>query len=233
MNKNSQNSIDELGQIGNTNSSGDLWRIFRIISEFVESFETMQSYHTLVSVFGSARTKSDDKYYLEAKKLGSLLANSNYGVITGGGGGIMEAANIGAYEAKGVSIGLNIELPHEQTPNLNQTESLSFRYFFIRKVCFLKYSVAAVCFPGGFGTIDEFSETITMIQTKKMNRIPVVLVGRKYWSTLLEWIEENLEREGFISPEDKELFTIVDSAEEAIEYIKKCHRFGIQTTVIS
>ncbi len=226
------NCINELSHIGSpAATSGDIWRIFRIMSEFVESFEAMQKYQRLISVFGSARTKEEAKEYQEAMKLGTLLAQNGYGVISGGGGGIMEAANRGAKNVGGVSIGLNIDLPHEQKPNEYQSEELFFRYFFVRKVCFLKYAVGAVFFPGGFGTLDEFAETITMIQTNKMNRIPAVLVGKKYWHSLLRWIRDNMEQNGYISDNDEELFKIVETAEEALAYIVQCHQFGIQNTV--
>ena len=210
----------------------DTWRIFRIMSEFVESFEDMADIeHPLITVFGSARTPVDNHYYQEAEKLGKMLAENGYGVLTGGGGGIMEAAHKGAFEAGGETVGLNIVLPHEQRPNPYQTRSLNFRYFFIRKVNFLKYTIGAFVFPGGFGTMDEFFESITLVQTGKVNRIPLILVGKEFWEPAVKWIEESLGGHGYISPDDTELYKIVDSAEEGIEYLKECHRFGVSGTV--
>lgn len=218
--------------LGMQESKSDLWRIFRIMSEFVESFDEMESCNRLITVFGSARTPAEDPMYAEAMKLGKLLAENRYGVITGGGGGIMEAANRGAYESNGVSIGLNIELPHEQHPNPYQTLSLSFRYFFVRKVCLLKYSMGAVVFPGGFGTLDEAFESITLLQTHKINPIPLVLVDREFWSDGLTWIKNSLLKRKLISEGDMDIFHLVDSADEAMEYLLRCHRFGGQNTVI-
>lgn len=210
----------------------DTWRIFRIMSEFVESFEDMAELdRPMVTVFGSARTPVENRYYQEAEKLGKLLAESGYGVITGGGGGIMEAAHKGAYNAGGETVGLNIVLPHEQHPNPYQTRSLDFRYFFIRKVNFLKYSVGVFIFPGGFGTMDELFESLTLVQTGKVNRIPLVLVGRDFWEGAVKWIEETLRGNSYISPDDVELYRIVDTAEEGLEYLKNCHRFGVVGTV--
>ncbi len=209
----------------------DTWRIFRIMAEFVDAFEAMAERGPMITVFGSARIGADATAYQEAEKLGSLLVKNGYGVITGGGGGIMEAANKGAFEAKGVSIGLNIELPKEQQPNQYQTDSLFFRYFFIRKVCFLKYSMGAVIFPGGFGTLDEFFESVTLVQTNKVNPVPIVVVGRDFWHDGISWIEKSLLREKMIDQEDLKFFEVVDTAEEAMQYLLDCHRFGIQNTV--
>ena len=210
----------------------DTWRIFRIMSEFVESFEEMADLNRpMITVFGSARTPVDDFYYKEAEKLGGLLADAGYGVITGGGGGIMEAAHKGAFNNGGETVGLNIVLPHEQHPNAYQTRSLDFRYFFIRKVNFLKYSVGVFIFPGGFGTMDEFFESLTLVQTGKVNRIPLILVGRDFWGNAVQWINDTLSGAGYISPEDVELYKIVDSAEEGLAYLKECHRFGATGTV--
>ncbi|MBS1369385.1 MAG: TIGR00730 family Rossman fold protein [Lentisphaeria bacterium] len=210
----------------------DSWRILRIMSEFVESFDDMsQMPERLVAVFGSARTPEDTKEFKSACALGKLLVENGYGVITGGGPGIMGAASKGAFEAGGKSIGLNIELPMEQHPNKFQSNSLSFRYFFIRKVCFLKYSTAIIVYPGGFGTLDELCEVLTMVQTGKINRIPIILVGKEFWSGLLHWFKNILVRDSTISPEDMELFHLVDSAEEATSYLLACHRFGFRTTV--
>ena len=210
----------------------DTWRIFRIMAEFVESFEAMAEIDTpMITVFGSARTQEDNPWYGEALTLGRLLAERGYGVITGGGGGIMEAAQKGAFEAGGFTVGLNIVLPHEQKPNLFQSKSLNFRYFFIRKVNFLKNSLGIFVFPGGFGTMDEFFESLTLIQTNKANRIPVILVGRKFWHGIVHWIEKTLIENNCIAPEDVKLFHVVDSAEEGMSYLLDCHRFGVAGTV--
>lgn len=208
------------------------WRIFRIMAELVDSFETMSKQGPLVTIFGSARTKPGSEHYESAKKLGSLLAETGYGVLTGGGPGIMQAGNEGAYEKGGISVGLNINLPMEQHPNTFQTTSLDFRYFFVRKVCFLKYSVAIVVYPGGFGTFDELSESLTLMQTNKIRKVPLVVVGRKFWEPLLEWFRVSLIKEGMIHEEDMKIFKVVDTAEEAFEFIKKCHSRGITTTVM-
>ncbi len=209
----------------------DSWRILRIMSEFVESFEMMGRDKTeeLVAVFGSARLPESDPYFQEAKKLGNILAENGFGVLTGGGSGIMGAANQGAFEKDAPSVGLNIELPHEQKPNPYQTKSLFFHYFFTRKVCFLKYSRSVVIFPGGFGTLDELFELLTMTQTLKINHIPIVLVGKKFWGGLLRWIKNTMLPAGVISKEDMDLFRLVDTAEEAVEYLCDCHRYSFTT----
>ena len=210
----------------------DSWRILRIMSEFVESFDRMIGIKQLhVSVFGSARTPEDNVFYKSARELGGLLVKSGYGVITGGGPGIMEAASKGAFEAGGSSVGLNIELPMEQHPNPFQNESLSFRYFFVRKVCFLKYSSAVIVYPGGFGTMDELSEVLTMVQTGKINMIPIILVGSSFWGGLCDWFKKQLVADGMISPDDLNLFKVVDTAEEAVAFLEDCHRYGRRSTV--
>ncbi len=209
----------------------DPWRIFRIMAEFVDSFDSMNSAPPLITVFGSARTENTDDYYLGAEKLGRLLVEHNYGVVTGGGPGIMEAANKGAFEAGGYSAGLNIKLPMEQAPNPYQTESIDFRYFFIRKVCFLKYSIGAVVYPGGFGTMDEFFESVVLVQTEKINKIPIVLVGKEFWEPVDQWMREQFVKRNLISAEDLDLYKIVDSAEEVIEYLTECHKYGFQPTI--
>ena len=208
------------------------WRIFRIMAELVDSFETMGKQGPLITVFGSARTKPDDKWYQDSVKLGEMLAAAGYGVMSGGGPGIMEAANKGAFEKNGISVGLNIKLPMEQHSNKYQTTSLDFRYFFVRKVCFLKYSVGCVVYPGGFGTLDEFSEILTLIQTRKIRRIPLVAVGKKFWTPLIEWFRETLLADGMIHPQDMELFRIVDCAEDAFKFIREVHKGGVITTVM-
>ena len=200
----------------------DIWRVFRIMAEFVEGFETMSRIGKAVSIFGSARTKPQDKYYRMAEKLGAELVKRKFAVITGGGPGIMEAANKGAFEADGISIGCNIELPLEQEPNKYQNISMEFHYFFVRKMIFMKYSVGYIIFPGGYGTLDELFESLTLAQTDKIEHFPVALYGSKYWKGLTGWIDEYLlEKHRTISPEDRKLFRVVDTPEEAIDYVLK------------
>ena len=211
----------------------DAWRVMRMMGEFVESFDYMARIpEMLVSVFGSARVKDGSPMYESAREAGRRLVAAGYGVITGGGPGIMEAASRGAFEAKGRSVGLNIELPMEQKPNPYQTNSLSFRYFFIRKVCFLKYSTAVIVYPGGFGTMDEFSEVLTMLQTNKISMIPFIFVDKKFWSGFLRWVKTSLIENDMIAPEDMDLIKVVDTAEEAVDYLRECHRYGPHGTVI-
>ena len=198
----------------------DTWRIFRIMAEFVEGFEVMAPVGRAVSIFGSARTKPNDSFYKQAEQTARLLAKEGFAVITGGGPGIMEAANKGAYEAGGTSIGLNITLPQEQEGNRYQNISLDFHYFYARKVMFVKYASAFVCFPGGFGTLDEFFETLTLVQTLKIEAFPIILYGRKFWSGLRDWMEEQLKPK-FIDPEDNDIFRIVDEPHEVVSLVKK------------
>ena len=208
------------------------WRVFRIMSEFVDSFEIMAKHKRLVSVFGSARTKPDDPVYQDCVRLGELLTDGGYGVLTGGGPGIMEAANRGAWNKNGDSVGLNIKLPMEQHPNTYQTESLDFRDFFVRKVCFLKYSVAIVVYPGGFGTLDEFSEALTLIQTSKVRTVPLVAVGKEYWGPLFDWFRGTMLRDHMINADDLDLFHVADNADDAFKFIKSVHdRTGVKSTV--
>ena len=207
------------------------WRIFRIMSEFVESFEEMNVKEPLITVFGSARTPEGDPVYEDARKLGNMLAKEGYGVITGGGPGIMEAVNRGAFEANGLSIGLNIKLPAEQRPNPYQNLSIDFRYFFVRKVCFLKYTGGVIAYPGGFGTLDELFEVVTLIQTDKINRVPVAMVGKKFWQPLLDWINGELISRGMISDTDHELFQVFDTADEVMRFLRESHRYGLPNTV--
>ncbi len=202
----------------------DPWRIFRIMSEFVDSFEKMSAQGPLVTVFGSARTKKNEKDYREAIRMGRLLAKNGYGVLTGGGPGIMEAANRGAHAAGGVSVGLNIELPMEQNANPFLTAQVDFRYFFIRKVNFLKYSLGVVVFPGGFGTLDEMMETLTLLQTDKINKIPLVLVGVDFWQPLVDWFGSTLLDGRKINPDDLDYFKLVDTADEAMKHILSVHK---------
>jgi uncharacterized protein (TIGR00730 family) len=197
----------------------DPWRIFRIMAEFVDSFETLSAAGPAVTIFGSARLPVSDAYYKFAVNLGAKLAKQNLAVITGGGPGLMEAANRGAAKAKGKSIGLNIELPHEQEGNRFVNIPINFHYFFSRKVCFVKYSIAFVFMPGGFGTLDEFFEILTLVQTQRIPRFPLILIGKEYWKGLLAWIEARLEKNALISPEDNELFTVTDDIEEAMAII--------------
>jgi uncharacterized protein (TIGR00730 family) len=228
--KNYKHPIEsEFSEMNFTNT--DTWRIFRIMAEFVESFETMSRQGPLVTVFGSARTAPDAPEYKEAEKMGRLLAENGYGVISGGGEGIMGAVNKGACEAGGNSIGLNIELPHEQQPNKFQTLSLSFRYFFIRKVCFLKYTLGVVVFPGGFGTLDEFFESVTLVQTGKINRIPIVVVGGDGWKDMFEYINKSLLKNGTINESDMDLYKIVPDADAAMKYLLERYKHGVLPTV--
>jgi uncharacterized protein (TIGR00730 family) len=198
-------------------SSDDTWRIFRIMAEFVEGFDVMSGVGPAVSIFGSARSGPTDKYYKMAEDLAGRLALHGMPVITGGGPGVMEAANKGAYEAGGASIGLNISLPMEQVANPYQTISLNFHYFFCRKVMFVKYAMAFVCFPGGFGTMDEFFEAMTLIQTAKIGHFPVVLIGKEFWTPLRDWMRTTLlEQFETISRQDLDLFTLTDDLDEAV-----------------
>jgi uncharacterized protein (TIGR00730 family) len=201
------------------NIADDSWRMFRIISEFVDGFEAMGDVTNAVSIFGSAREQKAGKYYAAAEKTAKMLAKKGYSIITGGGGGIMEAANKGAFEAGGTSIGLNIELPHEQHPNKFANLQMGFRYFFARKVMFVKYASAFIVFPGGFGTLDELFEAMTLIQTQKIKPFPIVLYGKAFWTGMLGWIKEEMHREKYISPEDLNIFTIVSTPEEAVEAV--------------
>ncbi len=199
----------------------DPWRIFRIMAEFVEGFEELAKIGPAVTIFGSARTKVSDKYYKLAEETAFLLAKDGYAIITGAGPGIMEAANKGAKKAGITSIGLNIQVPVAQKPNRFITKLIEFRYFFCRKVMFLKYANASVIFPGGFGTMDEFFETITLIQTQRMERFPVVLVGSEYWKGLMDWIKKSMLNSDRILEEDLDIFSIVDEPAEVIRVIKK------------
>lgn len=196
------------------------WRIFRIMAEFIDGFEILSKIPPAVSIFGSARTHPDDSDYKKAEETAAKFVKEGYSVVTGGGPGIMEAANKGASEAGGVSVGLNINLPNEQKPNKYIKTYLDFRYFFVRKVMFVKYSVAFVIFPGGFGTLDEFFESIGLIQTRKIKPFPVILVGREYWKGLKDWMDKALLAGGKISPEDINLFRIIDEPDEIVNFTK-------------
>jgi uncharacterized protein (TIGR00730 family) len=199
----------------------DSWRMFRIMAEFVDGFEALSKYHPAVSIFGSTRIRPGDEAYQRAEQIGKLLAENGFAVITGGGPGVMEAANKGAISAGGKSIGLNIELPLEQKPNPYTNITLNFRYFFVRKVMFVKYAVAYIILPGGFGTMDELLESITLIQTKKIKPFPVILVGSNYWRGFLEWIKEVVLKEGKISSSDLEILQVIDEPVEIVKAIKK------------
>jgi uncharacterized protein (TIGR00730 family) len=202
----------------------DSWRVFKIISELVEGFEKLSRIGPCVSIFGSARTKPENKYYKLAEDIAYKLVQNGYGVITGGGPGIMEAANRGASRGKGKSVGINIDLPFEQRPNqfIDSDKLITFDHFCVRKVMFMKYAQGFIVLPGGFGTFDELFEAITLIQTRKIGKFPIILAGKKYWKGLIKWIkEEMLSEETNISPEDLDLFTVVDSSDEAVDNIAK------------
>lgn len=199
----------------------DPWRVFRIMGEFVEGFDELATLSRGIAIFGSARTRPDDPEYKAAQETGALLATNGFAVITGGGPGIMEAANRGAFDAGGLSIGCNIELPFEQKANPYQTLSLTFKYFFVRKMMFVKYSLAFVIFPGGFGTLDELFEALTLIQTKKIRNFPVVLFGSQYWSGLLDWARAVVLPGGKISEHDMDIFHITDSPAEVVEIVTR------------
>jgi uncharacterized protein (TIGR00730 family) len=200
----------------------DSWQIFRIMSEFVDGFERMARIGPCVSIFGSARTKPENPYYLLAEEIAYKLTLEGYGVITGGGPGIMEAANKGAKKGNGKSVGLNIELPFEQKPNdyVDRDKSIDFNYFFVRKTIFLKYSQGFIALPGGFGTLDELFEALTLVQTNKIGEFPVVLVGKQYWQGLLDWVKSvMMEKEHNVNKEDLERVHVVDTADEAVKVI--------------
>lgn len=199
----------------------ETWRIFRIMSEFVEGFEELSNVKRGVSIFGSARLSRNNHYYKDVMKIAELLSKKGFSIITGGGPGIMEAGNRGAKKGKGLSVGLNIELPLEQSPNKYQDKRLDFRYFFARKVMFVKYSVGYVITPGGFGTLDEFFEALTLMQTKKIRRIPIVMYGKDYWEGLIRWIEDTMLGKGTIGKDDMKLFHMADEPEEVVRIIEE------------
>ncbi len=198
----------------------DTWRVFRIMAEFVEGFEMLSKIGPAVTIFGSSKTKREEKYYRLAEQTASLLVKAGYGVITGGGPGIMEAANKGAKEAGGISVGLNIIIPSQQKGNRFITTLLDFRYFFCRKVMFVKYAKAFVIIPGGFGTMDELLEAVTLIQTERIETFPVIMVGREYWDGFLNWLQEVCLDRGYISPKDMKIFTVVDTPEEVVATVE-------------
>lgn len=201
---------------------GDSWRMFRIMSEFVDGFDAMSAVDVpAVTIYGSARTPKDHAYYKLTEEIAAGLAQCGYAVVTGGGPGIMEAANKGATEAGGISIGLNISLPHEQAPNPYANFPLHFKYFFVRKVIFMKYSMAFICMPGGFGSLDELFESMTLIQTQRIKPFPIILVGSDFWTGLVDWIRDKLLAEGNINKEDLLLFKVLDDAQEVVDFIRK------------
>lgn len=207
----------------------DPWRVLRIQSEFVNGFGALADIPKAITVFGSARTEESHPYYALGQELGRLITEAGYALITGGGPGLMEAPNRGATEAGGMSIGLGIELPMEQGLNPWVTFGLNFRYFFVRKTMFLKYSQAFICLPGGFGTLDELFEALVMVQTEKIRRFPIILVGSEFWGGLVEWIRTTLVNEGMISPEDVDLFHVVDDPKEAIDICLKAHSDQVES----
>ena len=200
---------------------GESWRLFKIMGEFVDGIETLHDLGPAVSIFGSARVHPDDPVYQKTEKIAALFAQNNFAVITGGGGGVMEAANKGAAEAGGKSAGLNIVLPFEQIPNDYANIKLEFKYFFIRKVMFIKYAAAYIAMPGGFGTMDELFEAVTLVQTHRIKPLPIILVDRNYWSGLKEWIENRLLVDQRISPDDLEILQILDEPEEIVKFVQK------------
>jgi hypothetical protein len=214
------NMVDQLYVI-NEIAASESWRMFHIMAEFVEGFEALGKYHPSVSIFGSTRVKPGDEVYEKAEQIGRLLAENGFGVITGGGPGVMEGANKGAASAGGNSIGLNIEIPQEQKPNPYANITLHFRYFFVRKVMFVKYAVAYIILPGGFGTMDELFEAVTLIQTHKIRPFPVILVGSNYWKGMLDWMKEVVLKEEKISSSDLEILQLIDEPAEIIKIIKK------------
>jgi uncharacterized protein (TIGR00730 family) len=203
--------------------SNDSWALFKIMSEFVEGYETLSAIGPCISIFGSARTQEDDPVYQLTIDIAEAIAASGYGIISGGGPGIMEAANRGAQKAEGTSVGLNIELPYEQhsNPYIDQDKLINFQYFFVRKVMFVKYAQGFVVMPGGVGTLDELFEAYTLIQTNKVNKFPIILVGRSYWSGLIDWIKNTVLKEKNISPEDLDLFELVDTLDEVMDCLNR------------
>jgi uncharacterized protein (TIGR00730 family) len=202
-------------------SHDDTWRIFRIMAEFVDGFETLSKIGPCVTIFGSARTPEGDRYYEMARNVAKCAVKNGYGVITGGGGGIMEAANRGAFEANGMSVGLNIQLPFEQAANKYIKLLLSFKHFFCRKVMFLKYTSAVIVLPGGFGTMDELFETLTLIQTQKSDTLPLVIMGKEYWKGLDAWLHESMCANKYISNDDFDIVNMTDDPQEAIDIINE------------
>ena len=213
--------MDEKQYVIDAMSINESWRVFRIMAEIVEGIETLSNVHNAVTIFGSARIRPDDIYYQKTEKLARLLVQEKFSVITGGGPGVMEAANKGAAEAGGKSVGLNIKLPYEQKPNPYANIHLDYKYFFVRKVMFVKYAVAYVIMPGGFGTMDELFEALTLIQTKKIKAFPLILMGSEYWQGLIDWMKNTMVKDGKILAADMDLIQVVDETEEVVKLIKK------------
>lgn len=213
--------MDEKQYLIDAISPDESWRVFRIMAEFVEAIDILSRVGRAVSIFGSARVGPEDPYYKKAETLSRMLAEKGFAIITGGGPGIMEAANKGAMECKGKSVGMNIKLPFEQKPNPYINVPIDYKYFFIRKVMFVKYAMAYVILPGGFGTMDEMFEALTLIQTKRIKSFPVVLMGKEYWGGLLKWLKERMIGEGKILQEDLELLQVMDDPEQVVRYIQK------------
>ncbi|MDR0477370.1 MAG: TIGR00730 family Rossman fold protein [Desulfobulbaceae bacterium] len=212
--------LQEPEHILDSTKSSNSWRMFRIMAEFVDGFDLLSRLEVpSVTIYGSARLAPGSHYYLMTERVAYDLAKAGYGIITGGGPGIMEAANKGATEGGGISVGLNIELPHEQMPNTYTTVPLEFKHFFVRKVMFMKYATGFICMPGGFGSLDELFESLTLIQTKRTKPFPVVLVGGKFWSGLVNWLKDTLLANGTIAKEDLSIFTILDEPREVVDYI--------------
>jgi len=207
--------------VDDLNVGGEAWRLFKIMGEFVEGFDMLNEIGPAVSFFGSARIKPSDPIYKKTEKIARLFVENNFAVITGGGGGVMEAANKGATEAGGTSVGLNIILPFEQKPNSFTNVKLEFKYFFIRKVMFVKYAAAYIILPGGFGTLDELFEAVTLVQTQRIKPFPLILVGSDYWTGLIDWIKTKLLSEKMISPEDIEILQVMDEPEEIVKAVQK------------
>ena len=216
-------SLDERQQYWlDTFNVGDSWRLFKIMSEFVDGFDTLSSINKpAVSMFGSARTQLEDPFYKIADKIAGELAEAGYAVITGGGPGIMAAANKGAAVAEGTSIGLNINLPYEQEPNPFANMPLDFKYFFVRKVMFIKYAMAFICMPGGFGTLDELFEALTLMQTRRIKSFPIILVGTDFWSGLIDWMKEKMLAAGNIDEDDFLFFQVLDDPKEIVDYVRR------------
>jgi len=213
--------MEEKQYIVDALSVDESWRVFRIMAEFVEAIEELSEIGHAVSIFGSAREASGGRYYEKAREVAHLLGEEGFSVITGGGPGIMEAANRGASEAGARSVGMNIQLPFEQTPNSYANINIAYKYFFIRKVMFVKYAMAYIIFPGGFGTMDEFFEALTLIQTKRIRSFPVILMGSEYWGGLMDWIKKTMLPEGKISEEDLELIQVIDEPDQVVRHIQK------------
>jgi uncharacterized protein (TIGR00730 family) len=200
--------------------NNETWRIFRIMSEFVDGFESLWHVKNAIAIYGSARANEEDEFYKDATAIGCGLGHLGFSIITGGGPGIMQAANKGGYESPSESIGLNIELPHEQSSNPYIDTELDFRYFFVRKVMFVKFSSGFVMMPGGFGTLDEMFEVLTLIQTRKIQRVPIVFYGKEFWSPLVDWMRNQLTKQGMIDVKDLDLFKVLDTPEETVNYFR-------------